>query len=225
MNRVHVKSLFLLSCLAALIQSGVAGATTVAYPYIDVIENPGDSGVVATGSLPTLNMGASAVGVVNGPGSINDFATPVPFSLSATYSASLTAADGTLGDYDYTNGLIMIGSTTSPLLTATFTDLVMESGGDSLFQFVIASSALNYTGGSLAGPLSGGNILGSFTVGASTPNALGNADLSRDFTGSNLTAKVGPVVPLPATLPLLLCGLGLVSAVARRLRPIASAAC
>lgn len=66
-------------------------------------------------------------------------------TFNGTYSAALTAADGVSGDCDY---------------TATFSELVMASGGSSLFDFVIASSPLDYTGGSFKGELTGGNIVG-----------------------------------------------------------------
>jgi hypothetical protein len=104
----------------------------------------------------------------------------------------------------------------APLLTATFSDLVMQSAGTSLFDYVIASSPLTYTGGSLAGTLAGGEVVGSFTVSsASKYTASGAANLSQDYSGANLTAKVGAVVPLPATAWLLLSGLGGLGAVAR----------
>lgn len=196
---------------------GVAGAATVPYPYIDVVQQGTNAGVAAAGSTPTVTMQGTAISIINGPGSVTSLATPATFTLTATYSAALTAADGQPNTYDYTNGDITIGNAGSaPLLTATFSDLVMQSAGTSLFNYVIASSPLTYTGGSLTGSLSGGEIVGSFTVtGANAYTASGAADLSQDYTGNNLTAKVGAVVPLPASAWLLLSAIGGLGALGR----------
>lgn len=196
---------------------GVVGAATVPYPYIDVVQQGTNAGVAAAGSTPTVTMQGTAISIINGPGSVTSLATPATFTLTATYSAALTAADGQPNTYDYTNGDITIGNAGSaPLLTATFSDLVMQSAGTSLFNYVIASSPLTYTGGSLTGSLSGGEIVGSFTVtGANAYTASGAADLSQDYTGNNLTAKVGAVVPLPASAWLLLSAIGGLGALGR----------
>jgi hypothetical protein len=209
---------------AAIFGSGFAQATTVPYPYIDVVENPGDTGAVASGLTPELVFGGTAVGVITGPGTIDYFPVPAAFSLSASYSAALTSADGQPNTYDYTNGLITVGTTADPLLTATFSDMRLQSAsigsGPATIDYVINSSSLVYTGGSIAGSLGSGEMTGSFTVGTSIANGNGYADLSKDFTGSNLTDKIGPVVPLPATLPLLVSGLGLLLVAGlRRHRP------
>jgi hypothetical protein len=200
-----------------------ANAATVPYPYIDVVQQGSDAGVSATGSTPIVTMQGTAVSVINGPGNVTSLPSGTIFSLTAAYSAALTAADGQPGSYDYANGTITIGSAgNAPLLTATFADLVMQSSGTSLLEFAIASSPLTYTGGSLAGSFSGGELVGSFTVTNYTPNAQGAADLSQDYTGANLTAKVGAVVPLPAAAWLLLSGLGGLAglgALARRQEP------
>jgi hypothetical protein len=198
--------------------SGIAAAVTVPYPYVDVIQQGSDTGVVATGTTPTVTMQGTAVSIINGPGSVTNLTPAATFTLTASYSAALTAADGHPNTYDFTNGSITIGNTGSPtLLTATFSDLVMQSSGTSLFNYVIASSPLVYTGGSLAGTLTSGEIVGSFTVtSASATTSQGYAILSQDFAGNNLTAKVGAVVPLPATSWLLLSGMGGLGALLRR---------
>jgi hypothetical protein len=197
--------------------SGIAAAVTVPYPYVDVIQQGSDTGVVATGTTPTVTMQGTAVSIINGPGSVTNLTPAATFTLTASYSAALTAADGHPNTYDFTNGTITIGNTGSPtLLTATFSDLVMQSSGTSLFNYVIASSPLVYTGGSLAGSLSSGEIVGSFTVTTASATSQGYAVLSQDFAGNNLTAKVGAVVPLPATAWLLLCGMGGLGALSRR---------
>ena len=198
--------------------SATATAVTVPYPYVDVVQQGADTGVVASGTTPTVTMQGTAVSIINGPGNVTNLATPATFRLTANYSAALTAADGQPNTYDYTNGTITIGNAGSPaLLTATFSDLLMQSSGTSLFNYVIASSPLVYTGGSLAGTLTSGEIVGSFTVtSASATTSQGYAILSQGFAGSNLTAKVGAVVPLPATAWLLLGGMGGLGALSRR---------
>lgn len=207
----------IVAALAAGGMMGSAGAATVPYPYIDVVQQGGDAGVNATGTIPTVTMQGTAISIINGPGNSTSLAPTATFTLSATYSAALTAADGQPNTYDYTNGVITIGNGGSaPLLTATFSDLVMQSAGTSLFDYVIASTPLIYTGGSLAGSLSGGEIVGSFTVtGANAYTASGAANLSEDYTGNNFTAKVGSVVPLPASAWLLLSGIGGLGVLAR----------
>ena len=205
---------------AAVVGAGMMGsadAATVPYPYIDIVQQGADTGVAAAGSTPTVTMQGTAISIINGPGSVTSLATPATFTLTATYNASLTAADGQPNTYDYTNGVITIGNAGgAPLLTATFSDLVMQSSGTSLFNYVIASSPLTYTGGSLAGNLPGGEIVGSFTVtSANATTSSGAANLSQGYAGDNFTAKVGAVVPLPSAAWLLLSGIGGLVALAR----------
>lgn len=209
MMRLELGHLIGIAVFGGLGTCGIAGAATVPFPYIDVVQEGGDAGVAATGVVPSLAMQGTAVSIITGPGAVTSLSPTATFTLTATYSAALTAADGQPNTYDYTNGVISIGNAGSPaLLTATFSDLVMQSSGTSLFDYVIASSPLAYTGGSLAGTLGGGEVVGSFTVNtASGHTASGAADLSQDYTGSNLTAKVGAVVPLPAAAWLLVSGL------------------
>ncbi len=219
MKRPQLSILAAAAVAGSLGMLGVAAAATVPYPYVDVVQQGTDLGVSATGSTPTVTMQGSAVSIINGPGSVTSLAAGTTFTLTATYSAALTAADGHPGSYDYGNGVITIGSAgNAPLLTATFSDLVMQSSGTSLLEYAIASSPLSYTGGSLAGSFSGGELVGSFTVANYTANGVGAADLSQSYTGANLTAKVGAVVPLPAAAWLLLSGIGGLGTLARSRR-------
>jgi hypothetical protein len=224
MNHAGTKALVGAAFIGMTAYSGLAAAVTVPYPYVDVIQQGSDTGVVASGTGPTVTMQGTAVSIINGPGSVTNLAPPATFTLTANYSAALTAADGKPNTYDYTNGTITIGNAGSPtLLTATFADLVLQSSGTSLFNYVIASSPLVYTGGSLVGTLTSGEIVGSFTVtSASATTSQGYAILSQAFAGNNLTAKVGAVVPLPATAWLLLWGMGGLGALSRR-RPLTPA--
>jgi hypothetical protein len=219
MNHPHLSSIIGAALLGGGMM-GTAGAATVPYPYIDIVQQGSDAGVAAAGSTPTVTMQGTAISIITGPGSSASLTPTATFTLTATYSAALTQADGQPSTYDYTNGVITIGNGGSaPLLTATFNDLVMQSAGTSLFDYVIASSPLTYTGGSLAGSLPGGEIVGSFTVtSASAYTGSGAADLSQDYAGNNLTAKVGSVVPLPAAAWLLLSGIGGLGALVRSRR-------
>jgi hypothetical protein len=201
---------------------GIADAATVPYPYLDIVQQGGDTGVAAVGSTPVVTMQGTAISIINGPGSSTSLTPTATFTLTATYSAALTAADGQPNTYDFTNGVITIENAGSaPVLTATFSDLVMQSAGTSLFDYVIASSPLLYTGGSLAGTLSGGELVGSFTVtSANAYSSSGAAVLSSDYAGDNFTAKVGSVVPLPAAAWLLLSGIGGLGVMARGRREL-----
>lgn len=158
MKRAPLSTLVAAALAGSIGMLGIAGAVTVPYPYIDVVQQGTDPGVSATGSIPTVTMQGTAVSLINGPGSVTSLAAGTTFTLTATYSAALTAADGQPGSYDYGGGLITIGSAgNAPLLTATFSDLVMQSSETSLLEYAIASGPLTYTSGSLAGSLTGEN--------------------------------------------------------------------
>jgi hypothetical protein len=186
-----------------------AGTVTVNYPYIDVIQLGSDLGVSDTGGALTIQGTADAV--IIAPGSTMSISPAGVFTLNATYQRP----DPTSG-YDFTNGsLTVTNGGSSPLLSASFSDLVVQTGVPTPFGTSATFTApLTYTGGSLAGSLSGGVLLGSFLLTSSGTN------LSQDFAGDQMTAKVGTVVPLPASLPLLLAGLcGLGGLTARAARP------
>jgi hypothetical protein len=183
-----------------------AKALTVPFPYVDVISLTTDDDV--TNSSGTLSLTGTADAVYLSAGNPVSITPQGTFTLTATYSASLTAAESASSNtYDFTNGFVTIQNGTT-LLTATFSDLKIVSEGTSLFSVASASSPLVYTGGSYAGTLpAAGDLVGSFVLDSFTANGNGVADLSQNFTGDDLTAKVGAVVPLPAALPLLLSGI------------------
>lgn len=197
------------ACLAlAVLACGSAHALTVPFPYVDVTSVDTSTDVTSSGGA--LTMSGSANQLFTSSGVFTPIAPQATFTLTATYSPTLTALEAAGSNtYDFTNGSISINNG-SNLLTATFSDLQLTSVGTSLFELAVGSSSLTYTGGSLAGSLGTGAIVGSLTVTSYTANGNGVADLSQDFSGNNLTAKVGAVVapvPLPASLPLLLSGL------------------
>jgi len=175
------------------VTTAVAGTVTIDYPYIDVNQQNSDLGIVDTSGALTVQATASAI--ITGPGSSQSISPTATFTLTATY----LQPDAQPGAYDFGHGSITISNGASnPLLTASFNDLVLQTG---LGTTVFFSGPIAYTGGSLAGALPGGELEGSFLLSA------GTTDLSQSFSGNNLTAKVGSVVPLPPSLPLMLSGL------------------
>lgn len=180
--------------IACIALCGTAWGVTVNYPYIDV--NTGT--VSASGGSLTMQGTTDAIIFASGPVSLS-----TTFTLNATY----TQPDPQSGSYDFA-GTLTVGSSGSPLLSASFSDLVLETAipGSALF-----SAALTYTGGSLAGSLSGGELAGAFSV-------TGTPDFPESFTGDTLTAKAGAVVPLPTSLLLLMSGFGALACAAPRRR-------
>lgn len=186
---------------------GAAHAVTVPYPYIDVISLGSATDVTFDGT--TLSMTATASTIVESGSSSTPISPEGTFTLTATYNSALSALESpTSNTYDFTGSLSINNG--SNLLSANIADLQITSFSSGTLELAIGSAALSYTGGSLTGLLSSGTLLGSFIVNSGyTTNANGVANLSDPFSGYDLTAKVGAVVPLPASLPLLLGGLGL----------------
>lgn len=195
------------SVLVLALIAVAANATTVPFPYIDVISLGTADDVSSTGGA--LNMTGTASAIVQSLGVQLPISPQATFTLNAQYSAALTSLEAPGSNtYDFTNGSITVNNGTN-LLTASFNDLQLTSLSSGTYQLAIGSGPLSYTNGTLAGALTGGTLLGSFIVDAYTANSNGVANLSDNFTGYDLTAKVGAVVPLPAAFPLLLSGLGL----------------
>lgn len=198
---------------ALLLPVAGASAATVPFPYIDVITIGTPTNVTQTNGV--LSVTATGDALFTALGVSTPFTPAATFTLMGTYNAALTAAETTANTYDFSNGAITVNNGTN-LLTATFSDLKISSLSTSLFSIAIGSGSLTYTGGSLAGTLTQGQVVGTFTLNTFTPNGNSQPDLSQNFTGTNFTAKVGAVVPLPGTLALLLPGLLGLGVIARR---------
>src|ERR1700753_1586139 len=111
---------------------GLAKAASVPYPYIDIVQQPTDSGVTTVGNAGntiSVTMQGTALSINHGPGDVSSI--DATFTLTATYNAALTAADGRPSTFDFSNGMISIAGSDGTNLTATFSDLVMQSSGTS----------------------------------------------------------------------------------------------
>ena len=185
---------------ATLLGAGgaLAGTVTVDYPYLDINQQGTDLGVADSGGV--LSFQATADAIILSAGNSQSLTPAATFTLTASYLGPDTQS----GAYDFGNGTLTVSNGgSSPLLTASFNDLVLQTG---LGAIIFYTAPLTYTGGSLAGTLPGGEMQGSFV------ETTGTSDLSQSFTGNQFTAKVGAVVPLPPGLPLMLSGLGLLLA-------------
>jgi hypothetical protein len=132
--------------------------------------------------------------------------TPDTFNIDATVVAivtnggsinipdqdfSLTSTGSYNGTFGLFSGSFVVGG---GLLTGTFTDLPVFGIGSGYAQF---NGGVTYTGGTLMGSLTGGTITG-------------------NIAGSDVIAKLGAVVPVPAAIWLFGSGLIGFIAVARR---------
>jgi hypothetical protein len=163
----------------------ITGArAAVIIPQFDIHTLGGDEGISSVSG--TLDMGATAIAIITHGAPID--ITDVEFSLMAQYDSFDSG-----NTYYFDDGSLSVGS----LLTADFSSLMLRDLGSGMGQF---EADLSYTGGSLAGGLSSGRIEGIFYNAVPT-------DYSSDFTATQLTAKVGPIVPIPSVVWLLSSGL------------------
>ena len=190
LNRPVLIALF--SVLFVLFFS-IGVSANVIKPQLDIQTLGGDSGVSSTGGI--LGMDATAIAIITEGAPID--ITYVDFALTAH-------PDSSPGDIYY--GSLTVDS----LLTADFTNLMLTDLGNVEGQYVVVFEAdLSYTGGSLAGGLSNGRVEGTFF----DDNPI---DCSSDFTAAEITAKIGPIVPIPGVIWLL--GSGLIAYVGYRKR-------
>ncbi|MEM7542707.1 MAG: VPLPA-CTERM sorting domain-containing protein [Pseudomonadota bacterium] len=163
-----------------------SGALALSAPLIDAASSQGGSGASQTGGVLTLDVTAFAV--------LDSNSNVIQvLSESLTLSATQTGSAGNI--YFYGPGSFNVGS----LLSGDFAgfSLLGTGVGGQTIEF-----AVTYTGGSLAGSLAGGMMTFGFT------SLSGPVNLGSDFTASSAIAKVGPVVPVPAAVWMLLSGLG-----------------
>lgn len=171
----HITRLIL---AASLILPGMVNAAVV-MPALDIQNLTGDTGTSFV-ALSSFDIDATAFIIVT-EGDPVDIPN-VAFTLTSSYNAGTDRFEGSF--------LVDGGS----LLSGTFADLQVVDLGFGLLSY---RGDVSYTGGSLAGGLTGGRFEGT-------------------APGSDVIAKLGAVVPVPAAVWLFGSGLlGLVS-VARR---------
>ncbi|MGB5474150.1 MAG: hypothetical protein WBQ78_11790 [Gammaproteobacteria bacterium] len=184
------KLLTLLS--AALMLFGSAGVSAITtFPALEL--NP----VSVTGTASGVSMTGLAPFTLSDPTTVLvDLIPDLSFTLISNGSGagSLQVAGGSALQADFAN------------LTITYS---------SLLQTAFWNADLTYTGGSLAGSLTGGRVEGAF--GGLTGFGDGLSLLGQDFSASGGIAKVGAVVPVPPAVWLFGSGLlGLVGVARRR---------
>jgi hypothetical protein len=181
----------LLLAVFALFGSATVSATTT-FPALEL--NP----VNVTGSASGLTMTGLA------PFVLSD-ATTTLFDLVPDLSFDLTS------DASGAGTLLVDGGAA---LSASFSNLSIVYTG-----FGTASwyADLTYTGGSLAGSLTGGRVEGGFSgiTGFTDPTDIGLSLLGQTFSGAG-NAKLGAVVPVPAAVWLFGSGLLGLAGIARR---------
>jgi hypothetical protein len=185
-------------------------ANAITLPVLSIDNNTGDAGVVSDGTTLTIN--AHALGIETNPSPLIgfiDFIPDEPFTLTANVSTGSSLGGG---NWMTGPGTLQVG-TGGSLLSASFTSLALINAGSGTGNLM---ATLTYTGGSLAGAIGSGELIGGFVVGTCTGAAAG-CDFSQAFSAQNITGtKVGAVVPVPAAVWLFGSGLlGLVG-IARR---------
>lgn len=174
---------------AALLLLSMNVQAAVINPKLDIHDiGTGDTGITFPHGN-TFDINATVFQIVTDSGLVDIADLDFILNSSGTYAANTGAYSGTL----------RVGDTGSEALMASFSNLMLFSNalGGQFF------ADLTYTGGYLAGDLSGGRLEGSYTL---------HADGSYD----GMVAKLGPVVPIPAAVWLFGSGLIGLIAVARR---------
>ena len=183
-----IKTLLTVLLVSCVCTSGAYAA--VVKPQLDIQGGAGT--VVSDGTTLTMDGLAIAI-IMDSPPNID-----IPDTI---FSLDVTTATGL--------GSLAVGT----LLTADVSSFSLTNLG---FGYGTFSAELLYTGGSLAGVLTGGSIEGAFE------NAVPfGFDLTSAFTANSLTGKIGPVavVPVPAAVWLFGSGLlGLISVARKRTR-------
>jgi hypothetical protein len=177
---------------ALLILPGFAHAdVVVVYPALDIQNiGPASGGTDTGASLTTtaFNIDASVIGIAtDGNGGFVDI-THQDFSLTS----SVVTYDAT-SDIGTFSGSFAVGG--GSLLSGSFTNLSVIGLGTGYAQF---NGTVTYSGGTLQGSFTTGAIVGGITG------------------GTNVIAKLGTVVPVPAAVWLFGSGLIGFIAVARR---------
>lgn len=183
------KSLAVLALPLAMLFSGVSNANVITFPALEVNITSGDAGLSLTAT--TLTIDATITGILDEFNNFTDIADQT-FTLTSTGTHSSSTPPGAPGPIvnGTFDGTFIVGG---GLLSGTFTGMSFSG----LATQPTLNGAINYTGGSLQGGLSGGV-------------------LNLSTAGSHVIGKLGAVVPVPAAAWLFGSGLlGLVG-IARR---------
>ena len=169
---------------ASVALSGVANADVI-NPKLDIQDLGDDTGASVTAT--TFDIDATAFAIIT-DGTTIDIADQA-FALTSTGSFDSVGVGLFSGSFDITGGL----------LSGTFTNLEVFDLGLGFYDF---AGDVTYTGGSLAGSLSGGRFEGI---------------IDNSFAGDSIViGKLGAVVPVPAAVWLFASGLIGLIGIARR---------
>lgn len=189
---------------ALLLAAGSAQAA-VFNPGFELGNFVGGDDVVKSGN--TLTLKAAVTDYINQDG-FNPITTTTVLTVLADASAPFKTVDPGI-EWQFGAGTFDVDQGGTTLLEGTFSSLLLTTNGN-------FSAALTYTGGTLQGSFTGGDLVGSVFDSGFAPSQLLSADLTQDFTMEGVTSsKLGPV-PVPPALVLFLPALGGLLAFRRR---------
>jgi len=188
-----LKKIAMLVTSLALLSPLIANSATISFPALDIQNSGSDTGLTVTST--TLAIDATVFQIIlddqNLSTSVQNI-SDVAFTLTATGSSSTVTPSG--APFPFIDGTYHGNFTIGSLLSGTFTDLTITGPASQ----PNISAAVTYTGGSLQGTLTGGQ-------------------LELASVGSGVAGKLGAVVPVPAAAWLFGSGLlGLVGVARRR---------
>lgn len=183
--------------LAALMLAGSVHA--------DVIFNPGlELGDFAAGDdivklADTLTLKAEVIDYIT-PSGFEPISVETVLTVVVDASAPVRTADPGI-EWQFGGGTFDVDQGGVTLLEGTLDAFFLTTNGN-------FAAALSYTGGTLRGAFTGGDLVGSLFDSGFSPMQYLGADLGADFVMDGLTSsKIGPVsfpVPAPSVLVLLI---------------------
>jgi len=188
-----LKKIAMLVTSLALFSPLAANSAIVTFPALDIQDFGSDAGLAVTST--TLDIDATVFQIIlddlNQPASVMNI-SDVAFILTSTGSSSTATPPG--APFPFITGTYSGNFTIGTLLSGTFTNLSISGPASQ----PLISAAVTYTGGSLQGNLTSGQ-------------------LELASVGSGVAGKLGAVVPVPAAAWLFGSGLlGLVGVARRR---------